>query len=228
MQRGADGAFSLSRAARGNRVDPMTRAMAFILNFSTVAAAALLMLIAGEAVASERYALLVGVSSYPSLGENLQLHGPKNDVVLMRALLQQKGFEARNVRVLADGVPGATDPTNAAITGELKALAGRAARGDFVFLFFAGHGSQQPARSVGPQNPEPDGLDEMFLPRDIGRWSGTTESVQNAIIDDDLGAAIAAIRNRGAFVWAVFDTCHSGTITRGIVDEGVRYRDVKP
>jgi hypothetical protein len=29
-------------------------------------------------------------------------------------------------------------------------------------------------------------------------------------------------------VWAIFDTCHSGTITRGIDDEGVRYRDAKP
>jgi hypothetical protein len=29
-------------------------------------------------------------------------------------------------------------------------------------------------------------------------------------------------------VWAIFDTCHSGTITRGIEDEAVRYRDVKP
>jgi hypothetical protein len=206
----------------------MKKAMASILGLSTVIAAAVMMLLAGEAVANQRYALLVGVSSYPSLGENLQLHGPKNDVVLMRALLQQKGFDARNIRVLADGLPGAGDPTNAAIMGELKVLTGRAARGDFVFLFFAGHGSQQPAKNIGSQNPEPDGLDEMFLPRDIGKWSGATESVQNAIIDDDLGAAITAIRNRGAFVWAVFDTCHSGTITRGIADEGVRYRDVKP
>lgn len=204
------------------------RGITCVVNFAAVVATAALMLFAAEAAANQRYALLVGVSSYPSLGENLQLHGPKNDVVLMRALLQQKGFEAKHVRVLADGLSGAGDPTRAAIMSELKGLAGKAAKGDFVFLFFAGHGSQQPARNIGPQNPEPDGLDEMFLPRDIGKWSGASESVNNAIIDDDLGAAITAIRNRGAFVWAVFDTCHSGTITRGIVDEGVRYRDVKP
>lgn len=196
-----------------------------VVSFAVVAAA---LLFAGGAAASQRHALLVGVSTYPSLGQNLQLHGPKNDVVLMRALLQQRGFDAKNIRVLADGLAGAGDPTRAAIMNELKALAGKAARGDFVLLFFAGHGSQQPAKNIGPQNPEPDGLDEMFLPRDIGKWSGATESVQNAIIDDEIGAAITAIRNRGAFVWAVFDTCHSGTITRGIDDEGVRYRDVRP
>lgn len=198
------------------------------VNLAAIVAMASLMLFAAEAAADQRYALLVGVSSYPSLGETLQLNGPKNDVVLMRSLLQQKGFEAKNVRVLADGLPGAGEPTRAAIMNEFKALAGKATKGDFVFLFFAGHGSQQPAKNIGPQNPEPDGLDEMFLPRDIGKWSGASESVQNAIIDDEFGDAITAIRNRGAFVWAVFDTCHSGTITRGIVDEGVRYRDVKP
>ena len=196
------------------------------LGFMAAMAAALLA--PGEAAANQRHALLVGVSSYPTLGQNLQLHGPKNDVVLMRTLLQQRGFDARNIRVLADGLAGAGEPTRAAIMNELKAIAGRVGRGDFVFLFFAGHGSQQPAKNLGPQNPEPDGLDEMFLPRDIGKWSGATESVQNAIVDDELGAAITAIRNRGAFVWAVFDTCHSGTITRGIEDEGVRYRDVRP
>ncbi|HXF65095.1 MAG TPA: caspase family protein [Burkholderiales bacterium] len=181
-----------------------------------------------HAAATQQHALLVGVSSYPSLPENLQLHGPANDVPLMRNLLLQRGFTPKNIRVLADGVAGAGEPTRAAIMGELKALAGRAGKGDFVFLFFAGHGSQQPARDIGPQNPEPDGLDEIFLPRDIGKWSGAVGSVQNAIVDDELGLAITAIRNRGAFVWAVFDTCHSGTITRGIPDESVRYRDVRP
>ena len=184
--------------------------------------------LASAAAPAAQHALLVGVSNYPSLAPALHLDGPRNDVVLMRTVLQQRGFPTNNIRVLADGLPGAADPTRAAIMKELDGLARRAQKGDFVFLLFAGHGSQQPARNLGPQNPEPDGLDEIFLPRDIGKWSGGTGSVQNAILDDELGAAIAAIRNRGAFVWAVFDTCHSGTITRGIADEGVRYRDVKP
>lgn len=181
------------------------------------------------ATAAANHALLIGVSNYPSLKPELQLRGPKNDVMLMRALLQTRGFRAGNIRVLADGVPGTHgDPTRARIVDEFKALAARAAPGDFVFLLMAGHGSQQPARDLGPNNPEPDGLDEIFLPRDIGRWSGATQAVDNAIVDDELRALIAAIRNRGAFVWAVFDTCHAGTMTRGIVDDEVRYRDAKP
>jgi len=188
----------------------------------------LLAVMAPMAVAAQ-YALLVGVSNYPSLSKNLQLVGPQNDVDLIRSLLLGRGYAAQNVRVLADGVRGAHgEPTRAAILNEMKALATRAGRGDFVFLFFAGHGSQQPARNLGPNNPEPDGLDEIFLPRDIGKWDDKVGQVHNAITDDEIGALITAIRNRGAFVWAAFDTCHSGTITRGIDDDGVRYRDARP
>jgi len=190
---------------------------------------ALLLGVLSYAAHAANHALLVGVSSYPSLSPQLQLSGPKNDVELMHGLLQRRGFAASNIRVLADGARASHgDPTRANILNELKAITGKAQKGDYIFLFFAGHGSQQPARDLGPNNPEPDGLDEIFLPRDIGKWDGSVQSVQNAIVDDELGAVVTAMRNRGAFVWAVFDTCHSGTITRGIDDEGVRYRDAKP
>ncbi len=192
-------------------------------------AIALLFSVLSFAASAANHALLVGVSNYPSLSPQLQLTGPKNDVELMHGLLQRRGFAATNIRVLADGSKiSHGDPTRANILNELKAITGKTQKGDYVFLFFAGHGSQQPARDLGPNNPEPDGLDEIFLPRDIGKWDGGAHSVQNAIVDDELGVIVTAIRNKGAFVWAIFDTCHSGTITRGIDDEGVRYRDAKP
>ena len=173
-----------------------------------------------------RYALLVGVSAYPSV-PGAALHGPENDVPLLRGVLLQRGFRAGDIRVLADKVvPAHGQPTRAAIIAELDALAGKAQRGDFIFLAFSGHGSRQPAKNLGPANPEPDGLDEIFLPLDVGKWSGGIGEVENSIVDDLLGEKIAAMRNRGAFVWVIFDTCHSGTITRGIDDPSVRYRDV--
>ncbi len=192
-------------------------------------ALALIVLLTPAAAAAARYALLVGVSSYPSLEQRFQLHGPANDVPLLRSVLLQRGFRDQDIRVLADQVKESQgDPTRSGILNELKTLAGKVQKGDFVFLAFAGHGSQQPAQNLGPANPEPDGLDEVFLPRDVGKWSGANQAVENAIVDDELGAAITAIRNRGAFVWAVFDTCHSGTITRGIEDPAIRYREVRP
>jgi hypothetical protein len=189
-------------------------------------ALALLGLLASEPAWAARYALLVGVSGYPNV-PGAELQGPPNDVPLVRGVLLQRGFRAQDIRVLADRVKVADgQPTRAAILGELDALAKKAQPGDFVFLSFGGHGSRQPARNLGPENPEPDGMDEIFLPIDVGKWSGAVETVQNAIVDDEFGAKIAAIRNRGAFVWAVFDACHSGTITRGLPDPSVRYRDV--
>lgn len=186
-----------------------------------------LALAAAPVAAQQRHALLVGVSSYPTQ-QNRDLFGPKNDVQLMRRVLAERGFPPQNVTMLADGVPGAGDPTRGAIVSAFESLAAKAGKGDFVFLLFAGHGSQQPARDLGPRNPEPDGLDETFLPRDIGRWESSKQTVENAIVDDEFDAMITAIRNRGAFVWAVFDSCHSGTVTRGVDDPEVRYRELKP
>ena len=40
------------------------------------------------------------------------------------------------------------------------------------------------------------------------------EGVPNALVDNEIGAALDAIRDKGAFVWVVFDGCHSGTATR--------------
>ncbi len=51
----------------------------------------------------------------------------------------------------------------------------------------------------------------------------------NVITDDEMAKALLAIRKTGAFVWLVFDSCHSGTITRGAPDEGdLVMRDIKP
>jgi hypothetical protein len=103
-------------------------------------------------------------------------------------------------------------PTRANIERELVRLASAAARGDHVLVFFAGHGSQQPDADGDETD---DGLDEIFLPRDVDKWDATGEGVINAISDDEIGRRLTAIRNTGAFVWAVFDACQSSTLTRG-------------
>lgn len=176
---------------------------------------------------AQNYALLVGVSKYPSLAEELQLVGPANDVKLVRELLQKKGFSDDHVQVLADGLPQAGDPTRQNIIAGLDKIVAQAKRGDFVYLHFAGHGSQQPS-SKDKVPPEPDGLDEIFLPRDIGKWNDSTSAVDNALVDSDMNPYITKLRNKGAFVWAVFDSCHSGTMTRGLVPEDVHFRQVEP
>ncbi|MGC2203989.1 MAG: caspase family protein, partial [Stellaceae bacterium] len=160
------------------------------------------------------YALLIGVSGYPSLPVANRLEGPRNDVVLLRDVLSQHGLTRDNIRVLADGVPGAEEPTRARIMEALGTLADKVRRDDFVFVSFSGHGSQQPDDPENP-NRKPDGLSSTILPIDIGKWSGPAKSVENAITDHQFGAALNKIRANGAFVWAVLDSCHSGMMTRG-------------
>lgn len=179
----------------------------------------------------QRHALLVGVSQYPSFppGSTLHLQGPKNDVQLIRTLLQQRGFEPAQVTVLADEVPDAAMPTRAAILGALDILAAKAKAGDFIFLYFAGHGSQMPADPATPEGRlESDGLHEIFLPRDTGRWDGSAGTVQNAIPDFELNRRLDAMLAKDAFVWAIFDACHSATLMRSAADPEIRYRYMDP
>jgi hypothetical protein len=79
----------------------------------------------------------------------------------------------------------------------------------------AGHGSQQPA-DADPADEEPDGLDEIFLPADVAGWDGKSGRVRNAIVDDEIRSWVNNIRTTGAFVWLIFDACHSGTMARGL------------
>ncbi len=163
-----------------------------------------------------RHALLVGVSKYPNLEERYQLRGPANDVLLMRDLLRKQfGFPAENITVLAEHQGPERLPTRAHIAREYARLARVVRPGDQVVIFMAGHGSQQP-EDPNSKDPEPDGLDEIFLPRDVGRWDGATGKVVNAITDDEIGAWLKAIQDKKASVWVIFDACHSGTMIRGV------------
>jgi len=178
-------------------------------------------LVAGLSVLSvpsalaERYALLVGVSAYPALRQaglgDKDLRGPRNDVRLLADALRPHGFAPGNVTILADGV-SAQAPTRAAILAAFDRAVDRLQPGDVLFVHFAGHGAQQPERVPGQ---EPDGLDEIFLPADTGKWDERTGTVVNAITDDEIGERLLRAAAKGASTWSVFDSCHAGSLTRG-------------
>ncbi len=182
--------------------------------------------LAAPVAARDNHALLVGVSTYETLDERFWLVGPANDVALVRSYLKTNPhvpFAPENITVLADGVEGT--PTLAAIRAAMKDLAAKVGPDDFVYLHFSGHGTQAPATA---DETELDGLDELFLPIDIGPWNDTVGAVENALVDDEIGQMIGAIRSRGATVWAVFDSCHSGTVTRAVGGDDVRLRRLSP
>jgi hypothetical protein len=164
-----------------------------------------------------RYALLVGCTRYPNLAQAYQLRGPANDVLLLRDFLVNRfGFPREHVVILAESEGENNRPTRAHIEREFKRLAEVARPGDQVVITMSGHGSQQPDSTPDdPENYEPDGLDETFLPADVGHWDDGKKRVENAIIDNELRDWLKAIRAKKASVLIVIDACHSATMVRG-------------
>lgn len=170
------------------------------------------------ATAAESRAVLVGVGEYPALGERFRLRGPANDVdMVARLLVSRFGFQPGDIVRLTEESGGARPdllPTRANILRELEALATRSRAGDRVFVLLAGHGSQQPSHQA--PGAESGGLDEIFLPRDVERWSDAAgcAGVPNAIVDDEFHAWLTRLADTGATSWVVFDCCHSGDMAR--------------
>jgi Caspase domain len=182
------------------------------------------------ALARENYAILIGANEYRNLEERWWLKGPSNDVALVTTYLTTEApvpFAAKNVTVLTDGRDDVKPATLSAIRAAFSDVTAKVQPGDFVYLHFSGHGTQAPAKDP---DSELDGLDELFLPVDIGKWSDEVGTVENALVDDEIGTMIDALRATGVDVWAVFDSCHSGTATRGVTsgDDDVRTRQLDP
>ena len=122
-------------------------------------------MVATAARAGENYALIVAASDYPNLDQKYWLKGPKNDEALIRDYLLNSApvkFAPQNVVALGTG-DGLQLGTHQAILDNMARIAETAKPGDFVYLHFSGHGTQQPAID---DTTEPDGRDEVFLPAD--------------------------------------------------------------
>lgn len=179
--------------------------------------------------ARENYALIAAVSEYPNLDEKYWLKGPVNDAVLVRDYLLGSApvaFEPKNITTLGSG-EGLELATHDNILRGLADIAAKAKKGDFVFLQFSGHGSYQPAAPGDAL--EQDGRDEIFLAADTKMAEKGNPFMPNVITDNQFAEAFTAIRKTGATLWLVFDSCHSGTITRGAPGEDdLVMREIKP
>ncbi|MFN3892317.1 MAG: caspase domain-containing protein [Beijerinckiaceae bacterium] len=170
---------------------------------------------------AKKHALLIGVADYDSPSIR-PLTGPRNDVILLWRYLTANGFDAKNIRVLVEGLPEHASvprafgaPTRAQIMDGFADLAERAQPDDFVVISFSGHGTTQPetARSIA-SGPEAGDRDQVLLPKDAGGYDTVSRSIRNGIVDDEIGEALDRIRAKGAIVWAIIDACHAGTVTR--------------
>ena len=179
--------------------------------------------VAAHAQTPRKRALLIGIDDYsasaiPGAVETEHrgwpdLKGAANDAGILREMLVHVyGFRPDDIVVLKN-----QQATRAAILAAIEEhLVRRAAKGDIVFYFFAGHGSQVPNAA----SDEPDGLDESIVPADSRR--GALD-----IRDKELRPLFNRILDRGAHLTLLLDHCHSGSGFRGM-PSGAHPRGIRP
>ncbi|WP_233102005.1 caspase family protein [Variovorax sp. IB41] len=177
---------------------------------------ALMLLASGGTAFAVQRALLVGVSELVNQPQALWLQAPRNDVMLMRDALLKQGFAPADITVLADGVSGSVLPESQAIHEALGRLLAQSKSGDFVLLYFSGHGTR--LRDSNKRYQEPDGLSENFLARDVRGTLGADNALTGDLRDADFDAWIQAFLARNVFVASVFDTCSANSMTRSTTD----------
>ena len=150
----------------------------------------------------QRKALLIGINDY-ALPAIPDLRGAVNDVNRLAEVLQTKmNFSPENVIKLTD-----QQATRDNILNELSAFINKVQRDDLVYIHFSGHGSQ--VKDLNGD--EEDGYDETFLPYNA-RQKGIPD-----ITDDEFERLFSQLSSDKVLI--VFDSCHSGTVTRFIEPE---------
>ena len=165
-----------------------------------------------------RRALLIGIDRYTVEGERAaelpvaigrrqwkNLKGAVNDVRALRELLiHRQGFRPQDIVVLENEAA-----TRDAILGAFQRhLIAPANVGDHSVFFYAGHGS----RIRNSRSMELDGKDETIVPADANRHAGGRSIAD--IRDKEWDRLFTEVLDRGAWLTAIFDSCHSGSISR--------------
>lgn len=154
-----------------------------------------------------RRALLIGIGDYQALPD---LPGAHNDIALIQHVLTDRfGFNSENVEILSD-----SEATRKGILQAINRLVEKSGERDMVYFHYSGHGSQIQDLNGDEKD---DQLDETIVPTD-GRTKGIPD-----ITDDELEEYFSRLKTPNAVL--VFDSCHSGTVTRGVA---VYTRSVPP
>jgi hypothetical protein len=158
-----------------------------------------------KAAAIERHALLIGISNYQYVRS---LEGPRYDARALRtALIEEWGFDPVHIEMLLDG-----DATRNRIETALTGLMTRTQPGDYVVLFYSGHGTSR--LDVRSPWPLPDGTGAL-IPADF-RAEGTVEAQTARLIVGrrDLRPVLEELDRNGRRVFVIIDSCYSGNAVR--------------
>lgn len=123
-----------------------------------------------------------------------ELNGCINDAANIKKILTDS-YKFDNIVLMTDDTP--IIPTKKNILVEITSLLHNANSGDTLFFSFSGHGV-----NVKDKNgDEKDKLDEVIVPIDF-----------DYIIDDDLNELIRNHLKKDVTLFAIIDSCHSGTM----------------
>lgn len=145
----------------------------------------------------QQRALLVGINDYPNPADRLE--GCVNDVFQMSAVLQELGFDPKDMRVALN-----ERATAQGLRDRLGWLLEGIRPGDVRVFYYSGHGAQIPGYG---ERGEVDHINECLVPYDFD-WS-----IERALIDDDFMDLYSQLPYDSHFV-AILDCCHSGGMTR--------------
>lgn len=182
-----------------------------------VVASLFALLLPSSSDAQTRRAIVVGINRYDAAvapgGAQFtaarritNLNGAVNDATAMRDLLVSRfGFPAAQARLLTDG-----DATRDGIVTAINATLAESQRGDVVVFYFAGHGSQR----RNTLSPSPSKLDQTIVVADanVGAYD---------VRDKELARLFNPFLDKGIELILIFDSCHSGSITRGALGQAV-------
>jgi hypothetical protein len=180
------------------------------------------LLLAGYSSMATKRALFMAIDTYNPEGAQQtgsrhwsNLEGCVNDAEEVKALVATKfGFnDPRYITFIKN-----QECTRDRILAELNKLINESQKGDIVFIYYAGHGSQV----YNSMSDEDDKMDETMVPADI--WKGAKD-----IRDKELAQLFNKLIDKGVILTIVYDSCHSGSVGRGPIDKNkAKERKIDP
>ena len=173
-----------------------TQFLAYVKNLNTNYEASLIKLLNPPApqITKNKKALLIGINY---IGTASQLNGCLNDIkAIQNVLTTNYAFKPELIKIMTDETP--QKPTRENILSAFKDFLQSGAEGDLLFFAYSGHGST----TVDYNKDEAKGgNDEMIISADL-----------KGILDDELKALIQTNLKKNVTLFALFDSCFSGTV----------------
>jgi uncharacterized caspase-like protein len=179
------------------------------------------LLFCNSIAAQNKKALIIGIDVYKPEGVEAtntarsswnNLDGCVNDATAMRDLVMAKyAFPENNITTLHN-----ENATRANIIASLNKLIDEAKKGDVIFIYYAGHGSQM----FNSLSAEADKKDETIVPADA--YKGVAD-----IRDKELAAIFNKLIDKGVLLTVIMDSCHSGSVGRGYLSAPPKVRFIE-